>query len=462
MNSSYLNLFFLQIPQPQRVSHQRIVGSTFSIGRKSPASANEQNFISIPNDKFLGTVHARCYRENGIWLVQDLGTKNGTFIDRERLPTDSPAELRTGSVVQMGKTTWTICTQAELLVRWDDVIVWGKYTGFLSPILPHTRTPILSNVYARNLRANQSTAFEISLELDPSESLGKLKVPSLDSLEKHPIPDHLNLESNNIISPSNRHRRVDMRLIAHGVKLRAPQTKIDVIGLHDFVLQSDLMHLAAAHIRPTALNVIQALSEIEKSSNVALSNKQPHPSIPHGGNEAKIKTLYSGIKKIVDFHYCLPSAKRLENKGVLFQSLVPIEDLVVLNDADRQRIVSATCFDLSLLILSLGEAIDLCPILVLTGSNQGIPDHAMAAFWEGQLPGFQAKLNKNRLLEAIQANQLKAVEATGIATVSSRNPPKLEFEEARCAAENKIRTSVWAVALDIRRLREPPYSVLPL
>jgi hypothetical protein len=49
--------------------------------------------------------HATFRRESGSWLVTDLSSANGTFVDGERLPAGASAKLSDGSLVGFGPDT---------------------------------------------------------------------------------------------------------------------------------------------------------------------------------------------------------------------------------------------------------------------------------------------------------------------------------------------------------------------
>jgi hypothetical protein len=55
-----------------------------------------------PDDTYVSQFHARMYTRNGAWFVEDLGSTNGTYLNRQRLT--SPAEVQAGDQVRVGKT----------------------------------------------------------------------------------------------------------------------------------------------------------------------------------------------------------------------------------------------------------------------------------------------------------------------------------------------------------------------
>lgn len=70
--------------------------SPIIIGR-SPAST------LVLEDPYASGRHARLSTSGGQWWIEDLGSRNGTFVDDERL--SEPRALRPGTTVRIGQTT---------------------------------------------------------------------------------------------------------------------------------------------------------------------------------------------------------------------------------------------------------------------------------------------------------------------------------------------------------------------
>ena len=56
----------------------------------------------VLDDDYTSTHHARVTRGANGWTVEDLGSTNGTWIDRKRITSTSP--LRDGMVIRIGRT----------------------------------------------------------------------------------------------------------------------------------------------------------------------------------------------------------------------------------------------------------------------------------------------------------------------------------------------------------------------
>jgi FHA domain len=55
------------------------------------------------DDRYASQFHARLYPKDGSWYVEDLGSTNGTYLNRHRL--SGSTEVHAGDVVRIGKTT---------------------------------------------------------------------------------------------------------------------------------------------------------------------------------------------------------------------------------------------------------------------------------------------------------------------------------------------------------------------
>lgn len=55
------------------------------------------------DDTYISSFHARIFRREDGWYVEDLGSTNGTYLNQRRVT--SPAELRAGDKLKIGKMT---------------------------------------------------------------------------------------------------------------------------------------------------------------------------------------------------------------------------------------------------------------------------------------------------------------------------------------------------------------------
>ncbi|HVB45279.1 MAG TPA: FHA domain-containing protein [Streptosporangiaceae bacterium] len=66
-----------------------------TIGRAADATV-------VLTDDYASTRHARLFPQNGEWIVEDLGSTNGTYLDRQKVTQPTPVPV--GVPVRIGKT----------------------------------------------------------------------------------------------------------------------------------------------------------------------------------------------------------------------------------------------------------------------------------------------------------------------------------------------------------------------
>lgn len=72
-----------------------LTGAPVLIGR-----ANDSTLVLT--DDYASTRHARIIQQDGMWLVEDLGSTNGTYLGQRKL--DGPAQMEVGVPLRIGKT----------------------------------------------------------------------------------------------------------------------------------------------------------------------------------------------------------------------------------------------------------------------------------------------------------------------------------------------------------------------
>src|SRR5205807_7456935 len=72
----------------------------------------EDNDVSVASDDEASRLHAVIERLAGGWCVRDLSSRNGTFVNGERVSGDRP--LRAGDEIRIGRTRMVLRAQAEV------------------------------------------------------------------------------------------------------------------------------------------------------------------------------------------------------------------------------------------------------------------------------------------------------------------------------------------------------------
>lgn len=77
-------------------------GETFAVADEVTVGRAGGCTLVLADDTFVSQVHGRVFRRDGDTLVEDLGSKNGTFVNGTRIT--APTKVRKGDRVQFGQT----------------------------------------------------------------------------------------------------------------------------------------------------------------------------------------------------------------------------------------------------------------------------------------------------------------------------------------------------------------------
>jgi hypothetical protein len=58
--------------------------------------------LALTEDSFVSQLHARLFRTDGTWQIEDLGSTNGTFLNRRKV--SGPQSVHPGDRIQVGRT----------------------------------------------------------------------------------------------------------------------------------------------------------------------------------------------------------------------------------------------------------------------------------------------------------------------------------------------------------------------
>lgn len=106
-------------PKPPKISRKQkvrgtrlvvidgpLVGTVVSLEGEQVTLGRAPDSTIIIDDDYASSRHARIYESEGSWVVEDLGSTNGTWIDRSRITT--PTVLPVGAPLRIGRSTLQI------------------------------------------------------------------------------------------------------------------------------------------------------------------------------------------------------------------------------------------------------------------------------------------------------------------------------------------------------------------
>ncbi|MFJ6832627.1 FHA domain-containing protein [Streptomyces sp. NPDC091209] len=90
-------------PSKLVVSEGILTGTTVALQGQTITLGRAHDSTIVLDDDYASSRHARIYPDrDGQWIVEDLGSTNGTYLDRRRLTTPTPIPL--GAPIRIGKT----------------------------------------------------------------------------------------------------------------------------------------------------------------------------------------------------------------------------------------------------------------------------------------------------------------------------------------------------------------------
>jgi hypothetical protein len=93
---------------PRPAPHQLLVtagvlaGTSLGLSDQQITIGRANDATLVLNDDYASTRHARLFPQDGQWIVEDLGSTNGTYLDRQKVTQPTPVPV--GVPIRIGKT----------------------------------------------------------------------------------------------------------------------------------------------------------------------------------------------------------------------------------------------------------------------------------------------------------------------------------------------------------------------
>jgi pSer/pThr/pTyr-binding forkhead associated (FHA) protein len=89
-------------PQHMVVTAGPLAGTAFGLTDAQITIGRADDATLVLTDDYASTRHARLFPQDGQWLVEDLGSTNGTYLDRQKVTHPTPVPV--GVPIRIGKT----------------------------------------------------------------------------------------------------------------------------------------------------------------------------------------------------------------------------------------------------------------------------------------------------------------------------------------------------------------------
>ena len=89
-------------PQRLLVTAGGLAGTTIGLSDQQITIGRANDATLVLNDDYASSRHARLFPQDGQWIVEDLGSTNGTHLDRQKVT--QPTPVPPGVPIRIGKT----------------------------------------------------------------------------------------------------------------------------------------------------------------------------------------------------------------------------------------------------------------------------------------------------------------------------------------------------------------------
>jgi len=89
-------------PQHLLVTAGSLAGTTLNLADQQITIGRANDATLVLHDDYASTRHARLFPQDGQWIVEDLGSTNGTYLDRQKVTQPTPVPV--GVPIRIGKT----------------------------------------------------------------------------------------------------------------------------------------------------------------------------------------------------------------------------------------------------------------------------------------------------------------------------------------------------------------------
>ena len=89
-------------PRVLVVTAGALKGTSLDLAEQQITLGRANDATLVLNDDYASSRHARIFPQDGQWIVEDLGSTNGTYLDRQKVTRPTPVPL--GVPIRIGKT----------------------------------------------------------------------------------------------------------------------------------------------------------------------------------------------------------------------------------------------------------------------------------------------------------------------------------------------------------------------
>lgn len=436
-------------------------GNEILVGRRDPCEPEYKPGLEL-EDPRVSRRQAVIHKKADKYFIQDLNSKRNTIVDGEGIAGKGEVELVAGAVIQTGDTIWAVIPSDWLFIQCGDAIICASCLAEMSYCLFHCGTPIVGPIVVRNLGDRRSSPMRLRLELIGYSEPCEVEIPAVEpgsriSFGAPAIRLHPEKLKNQV---EVAYSRLDAEIVG---RADCRTTKdVTILGFWDWPFNESARKALAGFVSPRNPVIENIVIKAQKKLKKATGVDTFRDLLRTGHADAQrliVKTLYDFLKDERNIFYTDPKLKTDKNGQKTCQTIRPPH---VIFPSESSKDGKGTCLDLALLMAGCMENVELCPVIVLIGNEEGIPEHSFAGCWIGSTSRYRPIIGKEMLCSEAASGNLLIVECTGFAQGANDNKGKLCFAEAVGSAMKQLNAANNICAVDIHPLRPHYGCVTPM
>jgi hypothetical protein len=401
------------------------------IGRSAEGAPNPD--IDLRPDRLASRQHARIWRADYQWWIEDVGSRRGTLVDGRPLPPRTPTLVRPWSEIRCGETVLFLAPPGWRRLRGRDLTLDLELVGAVSSALCHAGLPIVGRLVARNQGAASRPSGTVRLSLEPCFGPVSVSVPALPpatgaQLTLPPISLRFDVLEGQI----ERSRR----------RLTVTLDGDDRLGdpVECWLLPHNEWSTLPEHQRALATFVLPnhpAVAAVAAAVSATVESDAPASEV--------LAALFKVLAERWQLAYRLEPPHWATNS-----QKVRLPHGVLLDDGTRRG--EGTCLDLALLFAACLENLGLQPLVAILDLGEWW--HALVGCWDPPEPGLEAV----RYDTAALSERAHWLDPTA---VTRDGELRRSFAEACSEAERLLREHPLLFALDVAAARGEEIMPLP-
>jgi hypothetical protein len=135
--------------------------------------------IDLYPDLRVSRTHARIWCQDDIWWIEDLQSRNSTFVGNRKIQGQGSVRIQPWVDIQLGKTVLMLAPPHWYRLRSTHFVVDFEVSAVMNLTLAHCGTPLIRRLVARNWQARPSPPQTLQVVFPGFASPENIEVPSI-------------------------------------------------------------------------------------------------------------------------------------------------------------------------------------------------------------------------------------------------------------------------------------------